>query len=143
MTTPSPDLAYDNLLMIQQDFSVKPELATSWEANADLSSYTFHLRQGVKFYPVGSYPGKDFKAEDVIFTFNRLMDPVLDSPARPTFTSTIEDIGRCRRLHRPLRLDRSQLLLPGHPIDLPSANPPRRCTRGPADPGRCSARGPS
>jgi peptide/nickel transport system substrate-binding protein len=61
---------------------VKPELATHWEANDDLSSYTFYLRQGVKFHH-----GKDFKAEDVIFTFNRLLDPVLDSPARTIFNS--------------------------------------------------------
>ena len=66
---------YDNLLMIQPDLSVKPELATSWDANDDLSSYTFHLRQGVKFHH-----GKEFKAEDVLFTFSRLQDPVLDSP---------------------------------------------------------------
>ncbi len=78
---------YDNLLMIQPDGSVKPELAASWEANDDLSSYTFHLRKGVKFHH-----GKDFKAEDVLFTFERLMDPVLDSPIRPTFDTTVEHI---------------------------------------------------
>ena len=72
--------AYDNLLMIQPDFSVKPELATHWEANDDLSSYTFYLRKGVKFHH-----GKEFKAEDVVSTFTRLLDPVLDSPARTTF----------------------------------------------------------
>ena len=78
---------YDNLLMIQPDLSVKPELATSWEGNEDLSSYTFHLRKGVKFHH-----GKEFKAEDVLFTFERLLDPVLDSPARPTYSTTVEDI---------------------------------------------------
>ena len=78
---------YDNLLMIQPDGTVKPELATSWEANDDLSSYTFHLREGVKFHH-----GKEFKAEDVLSTFERVMDPVIDSPIRPTFTSTIKDI---------------------------------------------------
>ena len=77
---------YDNLLMIQPDLSLKPELATSWEPNDDHSSYTFHLRQGVKFHH-----GKDFKAEDVIFTFNRLLDPILDSPAK-TLLRDIEDI---------------------------------------------------
>ena len=70
---------YDNLLMIQPDLSVKPELATSWEPSEDLSSYTFHLREGVKFHH-----GKEFKAEDVVFSFNRLLDPVIDSPARST-----------------------------------------------------------
>ena len=77
---------YDNLLMIQPDLSWKPELATSWEANDDFSSYTFHLRKGVKFHH-----GKDFKAEDVVFTFNRLLDPELDSPIRPTL-EVIEEI---------------------------------------------------
>ena len=77
---------YDNLLMIQPDLSYKPELATSWESNDDLSSYTFHLRQGVKFHH-----GKDFKAEDVLFTFNRLLDPELGSSAL-TFLGDIEDI---------------------------------------------------
>ncbi len=80
-----PDLAitqatYDNLLMIQPDLSIKPELATSWEPNEDFTSYTFNLRKGVKFHH-----GKDFKAEDVIFTVERMLDPVLDSPVRPTF----------------------------------------------------------
>ena len=92
LTTAVVDIAitqntYDNLLMIQPDSSVKPELATSWEANDDLSSYTFHLRKGVKFHN-----GKDFKAEDVLFSFERLLDPEIDSPARPTYSSVIEDI---------------------------------------------------
>ncbi len=71
---------YDNLVMIQPDLSLKPMLATSWEASDDLTSYTFQLRQGVKFHH-----GKDFKAEDVVSTFTRLVDPELDSPARTTF----------------------------------------------------------
>ena len=71
---------YDNLLMIQPDLSVKPELATSWEPNDDFTSFTFNLRQGVKFHH-----GKDFKAEDVAFTVNRWIDPVIDSSIRPTF----------------------------------------------------------
>ena len=77
---------YDNLLMIQPDLITKPELATSWEANDDLSSYTFQLRRGVKFHH-----GKEFKAEDVLFTFERLLDPVFDSPQRSTF-ATIQEI---------------------------------------------------
>ena len=92
LTTSVVDIAitqniYDNLLMIQPDSSVKPELATSWEANDDLSSYTFHLRKGVKFHH-----GKDFKAEDVLFSFKRLLDPEIDSPARPTYSSVIKDV---------------------------------------------------
>ena len=72
--------AYDNLLMIQPDLSVKPELATSWVPNDDFSSFTFNLRKGVKFHH-----GKEFKAEDVVFTINRWIDPVIDSSIRSTF----------------------------------------------------------
>ena len=79
-------MVYDNLLMIQADLSVKPELATSWEANDDLTSFTFHLRKGVKFNH-----GKEFKAEDVLYSFNRLRDPELGSAALP-LVQEIEDI---------------------------------------------------
>ncbi len=41
-----------------------PELATSWEANADNSEWTFHLVEGVKFHN-----GDKFTAEDVKFTY--------------------------------------------------------------------------
>ena len=68
---------YDNLVQIMPDMTLKPMLATSWVPNDDLTSYTFTLRKGVKFHH-----GKDFKAEDVVATFERLMDPELDSPAR-------------------------------------------------------------
>ena len=68
---------YDNLVQIMPDMSLKPMLATSWEPNADLTSYTFNLRKGVKFHH-----GKEFKAEDVVATFDRLLDPELDTPAR-------------------------------------------------------------
>ena len=68
---------YESLVKVNEDLGIDPTLATSWEPNADLTSYTFNLRQGVKFHH-----GKDFKAEDVIYSFERLLDPELDSPAR-------------------------------------------------------------
>ena len=79
---------YDNLLMIQPDLSRKPMLATSWEANDDLTSYTFHLREGVKFHH-----GKEFKAEDVIFTYNRILDPELGSPGRPLIAGIVNMVA--------------------------------------------------
>ena len=82
----STELTYDNLLAMNHDLTLKPELATSWEANEDLSSFTFKLRKGVKFQH-----GKEFKAEDVLFSFGRLQDPVLDSPAR-SILEVIEDV---------------------------------------------------
>jgi peptide/nickel transport system substrate-binding protein len=61
---------------------VVPRLAESWDVSPDGLTYTFNLRQGVKFHN-----GKDFKAEDVQFTFDKIMDANFGSPRRPNFTA--------------------------------------------------------
>jgi len=45
-------------------------IAESWEISDDGLVYTFHLRKGVKFHN-----GEELKADDVLFTINRMMDP--------------------------------------------------------------------
>jgi peptide/nickel transport system substrate-binding protein len=75
---------YDNLVLRMHDLTLKPMLATSWEPNDDLTSYTFHLREGVKFHH-----GKTFNADDVVFTFERLIDPDVGSPARGALSSIV------------------------------------------------------
>ncbi|MCZ6790043.1 MAG: ABC transporter substrate-binding protein, partial [Chloroflexi bacterium] len=54
---------YDNLVIRNPDGTLRPMLAESWETNDDASQWTFYLRKGVKFHH-----GKEFKAEDVIFS---------------------------------------------------------------------------
>ncbi len=52
---------------------LQPGLAESWEVSDDGLTYTFHLRQGVKFHARGGFsPTRDFTADDVIATFNRM-----------------------------------------------------------------------
>ena len=47
-----------------------PQLATDWTVSDDGLTYTFNLRQGVTFHN-----GKPFSADDVIFSYNRIVDP--------------------------------------------------------------------
>lgn len=55
--------------------AVIPGLATRWEVSDDGLVYTFHLREGVKFHTTDYFtPTRDFDADDVLFTFNRMLD---------------------------------------------------------------------
>jgi len=54
---------------------VQPGLAESWDVSEDGLSYTFHLREGVKFHSTDYFtPTRDFNADDVIFSFERQRD---------------------------------------------------------------------
>lgn len=51
-----------------------PALAKSWEVSPDGKTYTFHLREGVKFSD-----GVNFTADDVVFTFDTIFLPLTDA----------------------------------------------------------------
>src|SRR5687767_2215976 len=61
---------YNRLVDIDDNFNVLPELATEWSVSEDGKTWTFKLREGVKFHS-----GKDFTSADVVYTFKRLLDP--------------------------------------------------------------------
>ncbi|HEV3270883.1 MAG TPA: peptide-binding protein [Candidatus Methylacidiphilales bacterium] len=72
--------------LLQMDsFTLKlePCLAESWEISPDQFTYTFHLRHGVKWHD-----GEPFTADDVKYTYDRLMDPKVNAaPLRSYFTN--------------------------------------------------------
>ena len=53
-----------------KDGSLIPVLATSWVSNDDLSEWTYHLRQGVKFHN-----GQEMTSTDVVWSVNYILDP--------------------------------------------------------------------
>lgn len=64
---------YDNLLRfhpLSASREVIPDLAHSWDVSEDGQTYTFYLREGVKFHD-----GADLTSEDVKATFDRIIAP--------------------------------------------------------------------
>lgn len=68
---------YNALVQFERDSTeIKPALAESWDISEDGKTYTFKLRQGVKFGKTDYFtPTRDFNADDVIFTLKRITDP--------------------------------------------------------------------
>ena len=79
------------MVQIGRDGVARGHLATSWEASDDLKTWTFHLRRGVKWSN-----GDDFGADDVIFNFERWLDPATGSSNQGRFSSmtTKVDTGK-------------------------------------------------
>ncbi|MEX2422373.1 MAG: ABC transporter substrate-binding protein [Acidimicrobiia bacterium] len=61
---------YDTLVQPGPDLQMEPALAESWEISDDNLTWTFTLRDGVTFHN-----GRDFTADDVVYSYNRIMDP--------------------------------------------------------------------
>jgi len=60
---------YDTLVAPDAGGEFGPSLATEWEVSDDQLTWTFTLRDGVTFHD-----GSDFTADDVVYTFNRIVD---------------------------------------------------------------------
>lgn len=61
---------YDTLVDYKgQTTDLEPSLAKSWDVSEDGLTYTFHLRDGVKFQD-----GTDFNAKAVVYNFDRWMN---------------------------------------------------------------------
>ncbi|MEP7099042.1 MAG: ABC transporter substrate-binding protein [Burkholderiales bacterium] len=73
--------------------NIIPGLAESWTAAADGLSYTFKLRKGVKFHTSAKFtPTRDFNADDVLFSFNRMSDPAMPKTTPGTTYAYFDDM---------------------------------------------------
>ena len=66
---------FEGLTSFDQTNKVLPGLAQRWDISSDGKTYTFHLRPGLKFSD-----GTPITASDVVFTWQRLVDPKTSSP---------------------------------------------------------------
>jgi peptide/nickel transport system substrate-binding protein len=80
-------MVYNSLVQYKPDWGgVDGDLAESWDIKDNLS-YTFKLRQGVKFHD-----GSPMTADDVKFSFDRIMDPQTGAYVRPLIAPTLDRI---------------------------------------------------
>jgi peptide/nickel transport system substrate-binding protein len=71
---------YETLTKINEDGSVSPLLAESWQASPDLKTYTFKLHKGVKFHN-----GEPFDSAAVKFTYERAATPTSTNKDKSLF----------------------------------------------------------
>ncbi|MBX6351086.1 MAG: ABC transporter substrate-binding protein [Clostridia bacterium] len=74
------NLIFDGLVQLDANLRPVPDLATSWD-NPDPTTWIFHLRDGVKFQD-----GTDVTADDVVYTFQTILDPAFKAPNRNLYT---------------------------------------------------------
>ncbi len=76
---------FAGLTRVGPDLSIDPDLAASWTVSADGLTYTFTIRRDAKFHD-----GRSLTAEDVVWSWLRVLDPETGSLSGPVF---LEDIA--------------------------------------------------
>lgn len=104
----SAETIYNRLTQFERGGTkVEPGLATRWDISPDNLTYTFYLRDGVKFHTTPYFkPTREFNADDVLFTFNRMLDK--DMPFRkayPTEFPYFTDMGMDKNIAKVEKLD--------------------------------------
>ena len=70
---------FSRLLWEDANLDLRPDLAERWTEGPG-NTYTFFLRRGVKFHN-----GREMKAADVVYSYERMKDPNIGSVARSYF----------------------------------------------------------
>jgi len=105
---------YNTLIESNEQSQLVPSIAKDWKVSSDGLLYTFHLRNDVYFHPNPLFVNNSRKltAADVVFSYNRLIDPATASPGAWIFNDrvvpqqpfvAIDDTTFQIRLVRPFR----------------------------------------
>jgi ABC-type transport system substrate-binding protein len=84
---------YNTLVEVDSQLNIVPSLATRWAVSEDRRTYTFHLRTDVFFHDDPSFPGgkgRRMTAQDVVYSFERILDPATASPGSWIFNGKVE-----------------------------------------------------
>lgn len=76
---------FDGLLTVDQDEKIAPGCAEKWEPSEDGLTWTFTLRDGLKWSD-----GTDLTAEDFVYSWKRVCDPDVAAPYAETVLGMVE-----------------------------------------------------
>jgi peptide/nickel transport system substrate-binding protein len=79
---------YNGLLQLDDQLRVQPCIARDWQIDSSGTVYTFFLRSDVCFHDHPAFPdgkGRQVRAADFVYSFNRILDPALTSPGAWVF----------------------------------------------------------
>src|SRR5690606_19546379 len=85
-------MLYNTLTEANASLQVAPSLAKSWTVSEDGLEYIFILRDDVYFQDHPVFPGgkgRKMKAEDVVYSFNRIIDPAVASSGAWIFNDRV------------------------------------------------------
>jgi len=72
---------YDWLVILDAQNQPTPDLATAWEMSPDGKTWTFTIRDGVKFSD-----GTPLTMDDIVYSFDRMKDPKIGAPTSSVYT---------------------------------------------------------
>ena len=89
-------MVYNTLVETDEHLQLVPSLAKSWEVNDSGTLYTFHLRGDVYFQDNEVFPsgkGRKMTAQDVAYSFARIMDAKTASPGAWIFNGKVAAVN--------------------------------------------------
>ncbi len=122
-------LVYSGLMRKNPDGAIVPDLAEKYDVSTDGLTYTFTLKNNIYFHD-----NTPVTADDVVFTINKVRDPIIKSPRNTSWDGTnvskVDDKTIMFSLKQPYAsfLENTTLgILPAHiwsssPIELNNAN---------------------
>ena len=108
---------YNTLVQTDDHLNIVPSLAKSWDVSGDNLTFTFHLRNDVFFHDNDAFPngkGRKMKAEDVVYSFERILDKSTASSGAWIFNGRVDTVQPFTAIDD--TTFQLKLLRPFHPI---------------------------
>jgi peptide/nickel transport system substrate-binding protein len=107
-------LMYDYMISwSDKDMSPQPGLATSWDTSKDGLTWTFHIRDGVKWND-----GVPLTAHDIAYTYNRILDGGPESASWGSYLTSVHTITAPNDTTVVLKLTKPNAVLPLLPMPI-------------------------